>query len=80
MSEGKAKEGDTVRIDVELKSVFGERPVPAGLEGLVVSTFKDGAIEADIALRPQTADDDGDFVQVIAAEGQYTVTRDGGWK
>lgn len=73
------KEGDSVQLLVELKSVFSERSVPAGTEGAVVSVFPDGAIEADIAFEPQTRDEDGDFDQVIAADGQYRVIQDGGW-
>lgn len=73
-----AKEGDSVRLLVELKS-FTDRLVPADMEGAVVNVYPDGSIEVEVAFRPQTRDDWGDFDQVIAADGQYEITHDGGW-
>jgi hypothetical protein len=49
--------------------------VPAGTEGAVLNAGPDGSCLAGVALAPRTADDDGDFVQVVLADGQDEVIR-----
>jgi hypothetical protein len=35
--------------------------------------MSDGTCLVELAFRPQTADQDGDFVQAVLAEGQYEI-------
>jgi hypothetical protein len=71
-----ARENDSVRTMVEAESLFDGRTVPAGLEGFVVHAGDDGSVLVELALRPQTATEDGDFVQVELNAGQYEVIPD----
>jgi hypothetical protein len=68
-----AREYDSVRTMTATESVFDRRVVPAGAEGAVLDARPDGSCLVEVALAPQTADDDGDFVQVVLADGQYEV-------
>ena len=47
--------------------------IPAGTRGAVLHAKTDGTCLAEFAFTPQTADTDGDFVQVVLAEGQYEI-------
>ena len=70
-----AGEYDSVRVTTTVGSVPGGRVVPVGAEGPVLGARLDGSCLVEVALAPQTADDDGDFVQVVLADGQYEVIR-----
>ena len=65
-----AREHDPVRATTAVEIVPGGRVVPAGAEG----AGPDGSRLAGVALAPQTAADDGDFVQVVLGQ-QYEVIR-----
>jgi hypothetical protein len=68
-----ARENDSVRTTVEAESLFDDRTIPAGLEGFVLHAGDDGSVLVELALKPQTASEDGDFVQVELTAGQYEV-------
>jgi len=67
---------DSVRLTVPAVSVFDNRPIPAGTEGAVLEVMADGtSCLVELALRRQTADQEGDFVQAELTAGQYEVTQ-----
>ena len=68
-----ARQFDSVRLTVPAVSIFDGRTIPAGMEGAVLEVMPDGACLVELAFRPQTADQDGDFVQAVLAEGQYEI-------
>ena len=68
-----ARQYDSVRITVPAVSLFDGRSVPAGMVGAVLEVMSDGTCLVELAFRPQTADQDGDFVQAVLAEGQYEI-------
>ena len=68
-----ARQYDSVRTTVPVVSLFDGRTVPAGMVGAVLEVMPDGTCLVDLAFRPQTADQDGDFVQAVVAEGQYEI-------
>jgi hypothetical protein len=43
------------------------------MEGAVLEVMSDGTCLVELAFRPQTADQDGDFVQAVLAEGLYEI-------
>jgi hypothetical protein len=43
------------------------------MEGAVVEVMPDGTCLVELAFRPQTADQHGDFVQAVLTEGQYEI-------
>ncbi len=63
---------DSVRLTVPAVSIFDGRTIPAGI-GAVLEVLPDGTCLVELAFRPQTADQDGDFVQAELAEGQYEI-------
>jgi hypothetical protein len=69
-----AREYDSVRTTTDVVSDDG-RTIPAGMRGAVLETWPDGSILVDFAFTPQTADNNGDFVQGILIEGQYEIIR-----
>lgn len=70
-----ARQYDSVRITVAAKSLFDDRTIPAGMEGVVLEAKPDGTCLVELAFRPQTADQDGDFVQAVLVEGQYEIIK-----
>lgn len=68
-----ARQYDSVRITVPAVSLFDGRTVPPGMVGAVLEVMSDGACLVELAFRPQTADQDGDFVQAVLAESQYEI-------
>jgi hypothetical protein len=68
-----ARQYDSVRITAPVKSLFDGRTIPAGMEGVVLEAKPDGTCLVELAFRPQTADQDGDFVQAVLSEGQYEI-------
>jgi hypothetical protein len=68
-------EFDSVRTTVVVASIFDGRSISAGMEGSVLDARPDGSCLVELAFTPQTADQDGDFVQAVLAEGQYEVIR-----
>jgi hypothetical protein len=69
------RELDPVLITVDAESLTDGRTVLAGAVGTVLAVKPDGTCLVEVALAPQTADSDGDFVQVVLATGQYEVVR-----
>jgi hypothetical protein len=49
---------------------------PPGAEGTILETKPDGTCLVELVLTPQTADADGDFVQVVLSESQYEIIPD----
>jgi hypothetical protein len=70
-----ARQYDSVRTTADVESLFDDRTIPAGMEGVVLEAKPDGTCLVELAFTPQTADQDGDFVQAILAEGQYEVIK-----
>jgi hypothetical protein len=64
---------DSVRLTAPAVSIFDGRTVPVGMVGAVMEVLLDGTCLVDLAFRPQTADQDGDFVLALLAEGQYEI-------
>jgi len=64
---------DSVRTTEAAISLFDGRTVPVGMVGAVLEVMPDGACLVELAFRPQTADQDGDFVQALLTEGQYEI-------
>jgi len=70
-----ARQFDSLRITVPALSLFDGRAVPAGMGGAVLEVMPDGTCLVELAFRAQTADQDGDFVQAVLAEGQYEIIK-----
>jgi hypothetical protein len=68
-----ARQGDSVRTTAAAESLFDGRAIPAGMEGVILEAKPDGTCLVELTLTPQTADQDGDFVQAVLAEGQYEI-------
>jgi hypothetical protein len=68
-----ARQYDSVRTTMPAVSLFDGRTIPAGMVGAVLEVLPDGTCLVELAFRPQTADQDGDFVQTELAEGQYEI-------
>lgn len=68
-----ARQYDSVRITSAAKSLFDDRTIPAGMEGVVLEAKPDGTVLVELAFTLQTADQDGDFVQAVLSEGQYEI-------
>lgn len=68
-----ARQFDSVRLTAPAVSIFDSRTVPAGMAGAVMEVLPDGTCLVDLAFRQQTADQDGDFVLALLAEGQYEI-------
>ena len=66
---------DSVRTTAAAESIFDGRTIPAGMEGAVLEVMPDGTCLAELAFRPQTADQDGDFAIAFLTEGQYEIVR-----
>jgi hypothetical protein len=64
---------DSVRLTAPALSIFDGRIIPAGMEVAVVEVMPDGTCLVELAFRPQTADQDGDFALAELAEGQYEI-------
>jgi hypothetical protein len=71
-----ARQNESVRTTAAAESIFDGRAIPPGAEGTVLETKPDGTCLVELVLTPQTADADGDFVQVVLSEGQYEVIPD----
>ena len=70
-----ARQYDSVRTTVAAESLFDGRAIPAGTKGVVLEAEPDGTCLVELAFTPQTADQDGDFVQAVLAEGQYEIIK-----
>jgi hypothetical protein len=68
-----ARQFDSVRITAPAVSLFDGRVVPAGMVGAVMEVMPDGTCLVELAFRPQTTDQDGDFVIAVLAEGQHEI-------
>jgi hypothetical protein len=64
---------DSVRTTEPAVSLFDGRTVPVGTVGAVLEVLPDGNCLVELAFRPQTADQHGDFVQAVLTEGQYEI-------
>ena len=58
------------------ESIFDGRTIPPSAEGTILETKPDGTCLVELLLTPQTADADGDFVQVVLSESQYEIIPD----
>jgi hypothetical protein len=65
---------DSVRLTTDTPALFGDRIVPAGTPGVVLDVYPDGTCYVDFTIRPQTADEDGDFVQAEVPPGRLEIT------
>jgi hypothetical protein len=54
---------DMVRATSDIAALFGGRTIPAGSKGVVLDVYADGTCYVEFTLKPQTTDEDGDFVQ-----------------
>lgn len=54
---------DLVRATTDISAVFGDRAIPAGTTGVVIDVYPDGTCYVEFTLKPQTADEEGDFLQ-----------------
>lgn len=70
-----ARQYDSVRTTAAAESLFDGRTIPAGTEGVVLEAKQDGTCLVELTITPQTADQDGDFVQAVLTEGQYEVIK-----
>ena len=70
-----ARQYESVRTTTAAESVFDGRIIPAGMEGVVLEARPDGTCLVELAFTPQTADQDGDFVQVVLTEGRYEIIK-----
>jgi hypothetical protein len=68
-----ARQYDSARITAAAESLFDGRTIPAGMEGVVLETEPDGTCLMELTFTPQTADQDGDFVQALLTEGHYEI-------
>jgi hypothetical protein len=66
---------DLVRVATDIPALFGERTIPAGATGVVVDVYADGTCYVEFTLRPQTADEDGDFLQAEVPASQLEIAR-----
>lgn len=70
-----ARQYDSVRTTAAAESLFDGRTIPAGVKGVVLEAKPDGTCLVELTLTPQTADQDGDFVQAVLTEGQYEIIK-----
>jgi hypothetical protein len=68
-----ARQLDSVRLTAPAVNLFDGRIVPEGMVGAVLAVMSDGTCLVELAFRPQTADQDGDFAQAMVAEDQYEI-------
>lgn len=61
---------DLVRATTDVAALFGGRIIPAGTTGIVLDVYLDGTCYVEFTISPQTADEDGDFLQAEVPPGQ----------
>jgi hypothetical protein len=61
---------DMVRATSDIAALFGGRTIPAGSMGVVLDVYGDGTCYVEFTLKPQTADEDGDFLQAEVSASQ----------
>jgi hypothetical protein len=61
---------DLVRTTADVAALFGDRTVPAGTTGVVVDVYPDGTCYVEFTIKPQTAEEDGDFLQAEVPPGR----------
>jgi hypothetical protein len=66
---------DLVRVATDIPALFGDRTIPAGTTGFVVDVYADGTCYVEFTLRPQTADEDGDFLQAEVPASQLEIAK-----
>jgi hypothetical protein len=66
-----ARPDQAIRTTVDVLSLFGDRIIPAGTDGLVLEVNPSGTYLVEVTLRPATDTDDGDFDQATLADGQF---------
>jgi len=54
---------DLVRTTADVAALFGDRMVPAGTTGVVLDVYPDGTCYVEFTIKPQTTEEDGDFLQ-----------------
>jgi hypothetical protein len=64
---------DVVRATVDIPALFGGRIIPAGTTGVVLDVYADGTYYVEFTLKPQTTDEDGDFLQAEVSVGQLEI-------
>jgi hypothetical protein len=65
---------DVVRATADIAALFDGRTVPAGTMGVVLDVYTDGTCYVEFTLKPQTADEDGDFLQAEVSVSQLEIT------
>jgi hypothetical protein len=65
---------DMVRLTADVAALFGGRTIPAGTKGVVLDVYDDGTSYVEFTLKPQTADEDGDFLQAEVSPSQLEIT------
>jgi hypothetical protein len=70
-----ARENDSVRTTAPAESLFDGRTIPVGMQGVVLGAKPDGTCLVEMVFKPQTADQDGDFVQAVLTAGQYEIIK-----
>jgi hypothetical protein len=68
-----AKPDQAIRTTVDVLSLFGDRIIPAGTDGLVLEVNPSGTYLVEVTLRRATDTDDGDFDQATLADGQFEI-------
>jgi hypothetical protein len=61
---------DVVRATADIAALFGDRIIPAGTKGVVLEVYSDGTCYVEFTFRPQTSDEDGDFLQAEVSPDQ----------
>lgn len=61
---------DLVRAITDVAALFGDRIIPSGTTGTVLEVYPDGTCYVEFTVRPQTADEDGDFLQAEVPAGR----------
>jgi len=61
---------ELVRATADISALFGDRIIPAGTKGVVLEVYADGTCYVEFTFRPQTSDEDGDFLQAEVSPDQ----------
>jgi len=59
-----------VRAVADIAGLFGDRTIPAGTKGVVLEVYADGTCYVEFTFKPQTPDEDGDFLQAEVSPDQ----------
>jgi hypothetical protein len=65
---------DLVRTTTDVAALFGGRIIPAGTTGVVLDVYPDGTCYVEFTIKPQTAEEDGDFLQAEVPAARLVTT------